>query len=112
VSPSIALPGGSTPTLTFWMWLQTEGCCDGANVWISVNGGVTFTLLAAPSLIYNTTVNGVPAWQSTSTYAQWQQVSIDLSAYVGQSVRLAFALYTDGSVQYPGFYVDDLLITG
>jgi len=45
-----------------------------------------------------------------TTLSQWNEISIDLSAYAGQVIQLAFALYSDGSGTYPGMYIDNVMI--
>ncbi len=109
VSPSIDLTTAVAPQLVFSGWMALEGCCDGANVWITTDGGATWTALTNPSLAFNTTISGESAWNGTS-FASWNEISFDLSAYAGDLVQIAFALHSDSSVTYPGFYVDDVLI--
>ncbi|MCS7036879.1 MAG: M14 family zinc carboxypeptidase [Saprospiraceae bacterium] len=41
---------------------------------------------------------------------QWVNESMDLSAFIGQTFRIAFALKSDGSFQMDGFYFDDLVV--
>jgi len=108
VSPSIDLTAATNPMLVYHGWVALESCCDGANVWVSTNG-TTWIHLANPSIAYNTTISSQQAWNGTSL-ASWNEFTFDLSAYVGQTIQLAFALHTDGSVTYPGFYVDDIQI--
>ncbi|MBI5676014.1 MAG: DUF4214 domain-containing protein [Nitrospirae bacterium] len=80
------------PTLTFWHKYRTEICCDHAYVEISTNGGTSWTTLAAYQ----------------GTLSTWTQISIDLSSYIGQSVKIRFRLQADGSVVYDGWYIDDI----
>jgi len=108
ISPVIDLTTATNPLLVFSGWVALEGCCDGANVWVSTNG-TTWVHLANPNIAYNTTISSEDAWNGTSL-ASWNEFSFDLSAYAGQTIQLAFALHTDGSVTYPGYYVDDILI--
>ena len=56
-------------------------------------------------------VDGQPAWGGSMMSGGWQQFEADLSAFAGQpAVRLQFAFRSDGSVNYPGWYVDGLEI--
>ncbi|MGY3716220.1 S8 family serine peptidase [Sutcliffiella cohnii] len=38
----------------------------------------------------------------------WIDASVDLSAYAGQGIFIAFYVYSDGSVNRPGWYIDDV----
>ncbi len=95
-SPSIVLPPGATPSLTFDHWVATEALFDGANVKISVNGG-PFQLIAAADYgfnPYNGTLNdadasntsplgGEAAFTGTdggSAGGSWGQSQADLSS--------------------------------
>ncbi|MFH2008436.1 MAG: DUF4215 domain-containing protein [bacterium] len=108
VSPSINLTTATNPLLSFRTWVTLESCCDGSNVWISTNG-VTWTVLQNPSVAYNTVMGMESAWTGQALEV-WTEVTFDLAAYAGQTIQLAFALYTDGSITYPGMYVDDILV--
>ncbi len=50
-----------------------------------------------------------PAFSGTNN--TWQQHAMDLSAYAGQDVRIRFSYSTDGSLNPPGWYLDDIAIT-
>ncbi len=41
----------------------------------------------------------------------WQQKTVNLSAYAGQTVRLAWRYGSDSSVNGEGWYVDDIVLT-
>ncbi len=110
-TPSIDLSGATAPVLTFWVWFDTEGATyDGANVKISIDGGTTFTLLDT-DLPYTLTVGGEPAWGGHMSAAGWRMVRADLTSYAGQTVRLRFAFRSDGSGNYAGVYIDDVVVT-
>ncbi len=47
-----------------------------------------------------------------STGGSWVDLTADLSAYAGQTVTLGFRYWTDVAVANPGFFVDDIAITG
>jgi immune inhibitor A len=42
----------------------------------------------------------------------WVDLTADLSAYAGQAVTIGFRYWTDVAVANPGFFVDDIAITG
>jgi cysteine-rich repeat protein len=109
-SPLINLVNATAPVLVFHGWISAEQCCDGANVWVRPQGSSIWTHLGNPSVPYINTINGYPAWTGSGlTY--WVEVELDLFAYVGQSIQIAFAMRTDGSVTDTGAYVDQVIVT-
>jgi len=109
-SPSINLVNAAVPVLVFQGWISAEECCDGANVWVQPEGTSVWTHLDNPSVAYTRNINGFPAWTGTSL-SSWVEVEFDLSSYVGQSIQIAFAMRTDGSVNQTGAYVDQVIVT-
>ena len=114
--PPIAL-AASKPyaILTFWHWYSNENNYDGGNVKVSTDGGTTWSIVTpmggydgtAPSV--NAGIPGEPCFMGTNQQF-WQQELFDLSAYSGQQVMVRFHFGSDPSVQYPGWYVDDVMI--
>lgn len=98
VSPAIDLSAyqGQQFLLSWWQWLQTESCCDVAKVWVSRDDGAAWTQI----------------WTGQGFVdSQWTEHSTVLdSSYAVSGFRLRFSLYADGSVTYPGYYVDDIAI--
>ncbi|MBI1878637.1 MAG: M36 family metallopeptidase, partial [Chloroflexi bacterium] len=86
-------------TLTFQSWEDTEGLTgyDTRQVLISTDG-ISFTQI----------------FNSTNEDANWYKVELDLSNYAGQNIWLRFEFNTvDGFFNnFPGWYVDDVRITG
>ncbi len=110
-SPPINLAAGVQPMLRMRSWVWTEGSVfDGYNLKVSTNNGASWTLLTSVTPAYNLTVGGESAWGGDQSALGWQEVTADLSAYVGQTIRLRIAFSTDGSVTYPGVYVDDFFV--
>ncbi|APR75740.1 bacillopeptidase F [Minicystis rosea] len=110
-SPDINLAGLPNPTLTFRMWIDTEGSTyDGANLSISTDGGVNYNVITNITPAYPLTVAGKPAWGGHQSAVGWQLVQADLSAYIGQTIRLQFSFRSDSSGNYPGVYIDDILV--
>ncbi len=102
VSPAIQLTGGNVATLTFWHNYNFIPVSDAD---LLETGGV-----------YISTNNG-NAWIPLTSYDQsstgWEQATVDLSAYLGQVVRLgwAYALFSTGTDVHPGWLVDDVAVT-
>ncbi len=101
--------------LRYWHWYNIESLFDGYNVHASTDGGETWELLT-PVDGYNVPggiwVNG---WQpcfnnGESTGGEWNQVSFNLDAYVGQQVWFGFYFTSDPFVQRTGVTIDDLEI--
>ncbi len=108
-SPNIDLSAATTPTLRFMAWLKTETSFDGFNVKVSTDG-TTFTQLTSVTPAYPSgTLAGESAWRGT--FDTWQPYTADLSAYAGQVIQVRFAFRSDGSVVYPGVYIDDVVVT-
>jgi hypothetical protein len=82
--------------LVFWHKLNVASdFVDCACVWLSVDNGLTFTLLRL----------------FRAVTAPWTQTAIDLSTYAGQSsVRLYFQLYSDGAIVGDGWSIDDVTV--
>jgi hypothetical protein len=60
---------------------------------------------------YNlTSVGGQPGWGGHQQALGWQPVVVNLLPYVGQQIILRFSFRTDGSVTYPGVYIDDVQV--
>lgn len=121
-------------TLTFKMRLGLEepgasGDYDGwdsANVRISIDGGNTWSVIVGtPAYDFVNSYAfgfehgegmGIPGWGSIVT--NWTTTTFDLSAYVGQSVKIRFAFASDpaySTADQPnmfGFMVDDISFGG
>lgn len=100
--------------LVFWHWYDTEASYDGCNAKISTDGGTTWTVLT-PEGGYTGTANSAnplypePIWTG-HIQKFWEEETIDLSAYNGMEVKIRFHFGSDGSVQYPGWFIDDVSI--
>ena len=91
-APIVLGPSGHGMRLRFWQWVQTESGYDYSYVQISSDGGKTWTNLVQPF-----------AGESDG----WIRWTIDLAAYTG-TVQLRFRFKSDSSVNYEGWYVDDV----
>jgi hypothetical protein len=110
-SPDVDLRGVKNATLTFRMWVDTEGATyDGGNLQISIDGGASYSVVTSVTPAYPLLIAGQPAWGGHQGALGWQAVQADLSAYVGHIVRLRFAFQSDSSGNFAGFYVDSVAI--
>jgi len=84
------LAGFTAPQIRFWSWENTFGNFDYCQ--LAING----TLVWGPSWDYSAT--------------QWRERVVDLSAYAGQQVTIQFQMFATTSVNYAGWYIDDIYI--
>lgn len=91
--PPIDLPEGNT-YLQFKDWYELENSWDYGHVFVSTDQ---------------------QNWQQLSRFSgnslSWVQRQIDLSAYAGQRIYIAFNVTTDFSVVKPGWYIDDVALS-
>ena len=84
--------GWTDMELSFWQWKDVFGSFDYTE--ILVNGDVVFG-------------------ENDSAVHPWEQKTVDLSAYDGlSSVEISFELYATTVVNYAGWYIDDVALTG
>ncbi len=98
-SPDIDLSAlaGQGIYLSWWQWLQTEPCCDWGEVQVSNDGGASWASVYGP--------------ERGDVDLEWARHYVILDpTYAVANFRVRFHLYTDYSVVYPGFYVDDICI--
>ena len=107
VSPSIDLSNATQPVLTFWHYVQTASS-DGGNVRISTNGGGSYTLLDNPDPPYHGEADSVAAYTGEHGTERWQRVLVDLSDYVGESVKFSFNFYSTSYSEDAGWYIDQV----
>ena len=99
---SVEDPAGASSPYNGW---------DGMNVRISTDDGGTWEVLQNPVPAYSNSSlysfgeqhgegPGIPGW--TGSLNTWTSVSVDLSSYAGQTVKIRFAFASD-----PGYATDD-----
>jgi hypothetical protein len=100
-SKAIQLAAGQRAYLTFQLYIDAE----------KTNNFDVLTVL----------VNNTPLWVKSTTslpagqYKTWTQITVDLSAYAGQTVPITFDFDTKDALnnQFEGVYIDDVtLLTG
>ena len=97
---------GAGATLDAKVFYGIEEGYDYANVIVSTDGGVTWQTV--PTNLSNSSVepNGIEGFSN-----DWVDLHVDLSAYTG-NVMLGFQYRSDGGVNFDGFMVDDIQISG
>src|ERR1044072_6144734 len=116
----LVLTAGQASLLTFWTGWDVAPDHHGGIVELSTNGGSSWTRVTPAGGYPNTITHsgnacaampsGTPAFSSMSQLT-WQQKTIDLSAYAGQTVRVSWRYGSDGGVDREGWYVDDVALT-
>ncbi|MCB2219618.1 MAG: immune inhibitor A [Bacteroidetes bacterium] len=110
MNTDIDLSEAAYAMLTFWAKWEIEQGYDFVQVMISTNNGTTWTALEGK---YTVTGNenqiaGQPLYDGFQS--EWVQEEIDLTAYIGQTVKFRFFMKTDNWVTEDGFYFDDFQI--
>lgn len=95
-TPLIDLQGVQEAELSFNHWYYIERNFDKGKVLVSADQGSSWTELALYS----------------ERKGEWENVSLSLDSFIGQIIKVRFELETDSSVTNPGWYIDDLRISG
>ncbi len=92
---------------------------DGANIWISTDGGDSFEVIEPISPAYTSTalyswgefwgIGIVPGW--TGDNNGYVEAQFDLSSYTSEHVIVRFGFASDGSATDIGIFVDDILVS-
>jgi hypothetical protein len=111
-SPDISLPANSSHIeFRFAYFLETEAkyLVDIAKVQISENSGSWITLAQNDDTVELGDTTILELFDPSSG---WLEERFDLTEYAGSSIQLRFSFNTtDGAFNnYPGFYIDDILI--
>jgi len=117
-SPEIMIPNGLTVTLSFWQYYDTESYYDGGNVKVSTDGGASWQLLGSyldpyPEDAASSNNEGIPGEPCFSgSGAAWEETTFDLTSFAGETVILRWHFGSDGSVSDPGWFIDDVTVSG
>jgi len=106
-------------TLEFWYWYQLEQNYDGCNVKVSVDGGNTWGLVVPQGGYTGITTgawwcngNHEPVWTGITSGMQWQYAVIPIGGFINQTPIFRIEMGSDGSLDYAGFFLDDVSIRG
>ncbi len=114
-SPAISIPSDATSaTLTFYQYYYNEDRYDGTQLYISNSQNSLGSLVTDPdpaytrtiSSNYNSPIGGQKAW--SGDHETWDLVTVDLSAYAGQTIYIQWRFASDESVTKTGYYLDDV----
>ncbi len=108
----IDLTQSNAAMLEFWTRWDIETSWDFAQVRVSTNNGATWIALRGKYTKMGTGRGVQPANEPgyDGTQTTWVKEEMDLSAFLGNIIRLQFLLRSDGSVQKDGWYLDDVII--
>jgi immune inhibitor A len=117
LTKTIDLRSQTNPQLAFWSWFGMEADYDYAYVEVSSDGGAHWTPLkteASTSTDPNgqNLGNGITGSSGGQTATGWARLTADLTPFAGKEVQLRFQYITDGNLNFGGFAIDDIEITG
>ena len=126
--PALDLSTTTNPQLTFmldWYIEDPAGAeapydgWDGANIWISTDGGDSFEVIEPVSPAYTSTalyswgviwgMGIIPGWAGDNN--GYVAAQFDLSAYTTDNVVVRFGFASDGSATDIGVFVDDIMVS-
>lgn len=103
----------NSPVIAFANWWYTETNFDGGNIVYSTDGGQTWNLIYPyngypDSSVY--ALGGEPGFSGHSAIWTYSVGTIPVDS--GTIFQLALHFASDGSVTYPGWYIDDFMWVG
>ncbi|MBI5404377.1 MAG: immune inhibitor A [Ignavibacteriae bacterium] len=101
---TINLTGKFNPRIEYAAKWATEIGYDYARIQVSTNGGSTWTSLPGR---FTTLLSSTPSYVGLH---HWCYEQVNLSAYIGQSIKIRFNYYTDSGTPGDGFYFDDFRV--
>jgi len=111
----VTVPAGA-PTLAFDTRHQIETGFDVGLVEVSDDGGATWTTLAGDRTRTITDEVALPSVLGkaglTGDSGGWVRATYDLSAWAGDEVLVRFRYVTDRTVEFPGWWIDDVAVGG
>jgi hypothetical protein len=116
ISPDYYVPLGASARFSWKHWMCSENNYDGGALYVSVNSGAwnqAYVNYANGTTWYDGTTNtNIDVWNGptscSGTTNSWVNMAYDVSNLSGNNVSFKFRHMTDGSVQYAGWYVDDI----
>ncbi len=105
---------GTNPTLLFYHWYDIESGYDGGNVKISKDNGQSFEMLYPEGGYPYDSISqdnaAIPNEPGFSGHQRTWQIAVFHipNVTVGDTVIIKWQFGSDGSVNYPGWYIDDV----
>lgn len=112
LSNSIDLSQSVSAVLEFWTKWDIEPSWDFAQVKISTNNGASWIPLSGKYTKKGSGKGAQPANEPgyDGTQSTWVKEEIDLTPFVGHSVKLRFHFASDGYIERDGWYIDDIVV--
>ncbi|MFH0864884.1 MAG: M14 family zinc carboxypeptidase [Bacteroidota bacterium] len=111
LNAAVDLTNCAAAILNFWTKWDIEAGYDYVQVKASTDGGTSWTPLCGkytkPGSLYQ--IQDSPLYDGSQS--SWVQEEINLSDYLGQSIKLRFTLVSDGYSTGDGFFFDDITVT-
>jgi bacillopeptidase F (M6 metalloprotease family)/subtilisin family serine protease len=89
--PPIDLTSSTHASIEFWHWYELEEGWDFGDLWVIDEANEAHQIDSF-----------------TGGSDGWQHVTVDLSEFAGQRVIFLFNMVSDGSINMPGWYIDDI----
>lgn len=113
-TPVIDLTNVTAAQVSFYAKWEIEADYDFCQFQVSTNGGTNWIGQCGNYTVGASTVNGTVQPVGEPVYegiqSSWVLEEIDLSDYIGQSIKVRFQLRSDGGVREDGFYFDDFTV--
>jgi carboxypeptidase T len=95
--------------LQFYTKFDIEKTFDAAQIYVSTNNGASYSYLCGKYETSPASFGGTyPVYDGRQD--EWVKEEIDLSAYLGQNIKIRIALDADFYTEKDGFYFDNMLI--
>ena len=114
---NVEAPTGATAPYTGWDACNVRMSTDGGNVWTPISGTPAYNMTSSYAFGFEHGEGpNIPGWGGPQL--AWTAASFNLSAYVGQSVKIRFAFASDPSYSTGdapamfGMMVDDISFGG
>jgi hypothetical protein len=110
LTQEIDLTQATVAELRFNQFFDTDGV-DGGRVIVSPDGGNTFYLATPDGGYMNTSVFNNPEG-FTGFSGGWLATRVDLTAFTGERILIAFEFAADGADERAGWFLDDIEVVG
>lgn len=108
---TIDLTNTASAKLNFWAKWDIEAGYDYVQVKASTDGGTSWTPLCGKYTKAGSSnqLSGSPLYDGTQS--TWVQEEMDLTDFIGHTIKLRYTLVSDGGVNGDGYYFDDITVT-